>query len=145
MSPILLILGGAGHPLTGLSIDWGSAYSDGTFIFMETMDDVATELSSHTDNSANNNTLCVITSRRLITRKGTCSYFSTCKVGQVVYFGSFCDGLERGASCQVKIEQFLSVQGSCSPAGHCKGPLGKVALNHEACRHDTKKVLDVKK
>ena len=86
MSLLLLILGGAGHPLTGLGIDWGSAYSDGTFIFMETMDDVAAELSIHTDNSANNNTLCVITSRRLITRKGTCFYFSNCKVGQVVYF-----------------------------------------------------------
>ena len=65
-------------------------------------------------------------------------------MGEVSYFGSFCDGLERGASCQVKTEQFLSVQGSCSPGGHCKGPLGKVALNHEACRKDTKKeAIDV--
>ena len=47
MSLLLLILVGAGYPLTGLGIDWGSAYSDGTFIFIETA-----ELGSHTDNSS---------------------------------------------------------------------------------------------
>ena len=47
MSVLLLILVGAGYPLTGLGIDWGSAYSDGTFIFIETA-----ELGSHTDNSS---------------------------------------------------------------------------------------------
>ena len=44
MSVLLLIL--AGYPLTGLGIDWGSVHSDGTFIFIETL-----ELDSHTDNA----------------------------------------------------------------------------------------------
>ena len=139
MSVLHLLFVGWGHPLTGLGIDWGSVHSDGTFIFIETL-----ELGSHTDNAILEFRFCEITSRRLVTRNGTCSYFSTCKVGQVFYFGSFCDVLERGVSCKVKTEQFLSVQGSCSPAGHCKSPLGKVALNHESCRQDTKKALDVK-
>ena len=140
MSLLLLILVGAGYPFTGLGIDWGSAYSDGIFTFIE-----AVELSSHTDKSSQKFPICEITSTRLITRKGTCSYFSTCKVGKVFYFGSFCDGVERGASCKVKTKQLLSVQGSCSPAGHCKGPLGKVALNHESCRQDNKEALGLKK
>ena len=139
MSLLLLILVGASYPFTGLGIDWGSVHSDGIFTFIE-----AVELSSPTDKSSHKFPFCEITSRRLITRKGNCSYFSTCKVGKVFYFGPFCDGVERGSSCQVKTKQLLSVQGSCSPAGHCKGPLGKVALNHESCRQDTKEALDVK-
>ena len=88
--------------------------------------------------------------KEIIAVHGTCSAFGSCHVDRKVnYFGASCQGLEMGATCTVKTEQFTAVQGECSAGGHCKGLHGQVRFHHETCkvsqvRGDVNKIERVK-
>ena len=71
--------------------------------------------------------------KKVITMAGTCSYFGSCQVSSVDYFGSSCVGIAAGCICMVKTEQYTAVQGTCSAGGHCRSLQGEVRLHHEAC------------
>ena len=130
MALLVHILVGLGDPMRGLGIDWGTTFSS-----VRTMD-------HKSDNGDSMVNACHINEKVLITRTGSCSFFSACKVNRVSYFGSYCDNSVRGSPCRVETEQFLTVEGTCSHGGHCHGHQGQLALHHESCKNKNKKDAD---
>ena len=82
-----------------------------------------------------------MTQKLWIKNMGSCSYFKSCKVDQLYYFGPYCKGLGIGATCIVEATEYLSIMGYCESSGHCADGMGNTALHHEACKHVKNKVV----